>query len=102
MSPGVRKIGPFKAGLTRKVEEKQPRGEPKHQSRQERITLRASELMKSPCTLATLPFGAVVLATEQCHLLVVKEGHAAQGSLVGVVDVAANVFCWGNKTQNTH
>lgn len=43
---------------------------------------------------ATLPFGAVVLATEQCHFFVVKEGHSTEGSLVGVVDIAADVFCW--------
>lgn len=44
-----------------------------------------------------LPLGTVVLATEDCHLLVVEEGHAAQRSPASVVHVAADVSCWGQR-----
>lgn len=51
--------------------------------------------MKMRCPSPALPFGTVVLATEDCHLLVVEEGHAAQRSPASVVHVAADVSCWG-------
>lgn len=55
--------------------------------------------MKVWCSLPTLPFSTVVLATEDCHLLVVKEGHAAQRAAPSVVHVATNVPCWGGRGE---
>lgn len=52
-------------------------------------------LEEARCSPTTLPLGAVVLATEDCHLLVVQEGHAAQRPPPRAVHVAADVFRWG-------
>lgn len=55
----------------------------------------ALELMKGPpppVFICHLPLGTVVLATEQCHLFVVEEGHSTEGSAVDVVYVAADVL----------
>lgn len=53
--------------------------------------------MKVWCSLPTLPFSTVVLATEDCHLLVVKEGHTTQRAAPSVVHVATDVPCWGGR-----
>lgn len=51
------------------------------------------------CSSPTLPFGTVVLATEDCHLLVVEEGHTAQRAPASVVHVAADISRCGEEER---
>lgn len=49
--------------------------------------------------IRALPFCAVVLATEDGHLLVVEKGHTSQGPALGVIQVAADVLGFGEKRK---
>lgn len=46
-----------------------------------------------------LPFGTVVLAAEDGHLFVVEKRHTSQGPALGVIQVAADVFGFGERRK---
>jgi hypothetical protein len=48
-----------------------------------------------------LPFSAVVLATENSHFFVVKEGDSSQRPLLYIVDVAADILGWGGERDKS-
>lgn len=46
-----------------------------------------------------VPFCTVVLATEHSHFFVVEKGNSSQRSFLCVIDVAADILCWGKKKR---
>lgn len=49
-----------------------------------------------------VPFCTVVLATEHSHFFVVEKGNSSQRSFLCVIDVAADILCWGGKKEERH